>query len=312
MLFDEEENLSVRSLLSWLNDQPYVLLTLVPLFWAGNAVIGRGVNQLISPISLAWIRWTLALLFLLPFAWPKLQQDWRVIRNSWPMLVLLSFLGITTFNTLFYVALQTTQAINAALLQTAGPAVIVLLSWWWFGERTHRRQWSGLLLCFVGVALVLFQGSWEVFGQFELVPGDLWLLPAVLAYASYSTLLRIRPRMHLLSFLATTFALGGAMLFPLMLWEWQSSMPPQWSLSLSAAILYVSVFPSILAFLCWNRGIELIGPSQSGLFLNLVPIFAALLAIFFLGESLQWFHAGGMLLILSGMLLFRKSQRSSS
>ena len=291
----------------WFFAQPYLLLTLVPLFWGGNAVVGRGMTEFISPITLAWIRWTGAFLLILPFALPSIRRDWQTIRSSWKMLLLLSLLGITIFNTLFYVALQTTQAINAALIQSAGPAVIVLLSWWWFGERTNQRQWCGLLLCFLGVGLVLFQGSWEVLQKFELVPGDLWLLPAVLAYASYTTLLRVKPAISLISFLAVTFALGGSMLIPPMLLEWYWVGLPQGSPQLAWAVGYVSIFPSILAFLFWNRGIELIGPTLGGLFINLVPVFASLLAIIFLGENFRWYHAGGMLLVLSGMLLFRKS-----
>ena len=297
----------MQQLREWFFAQPYLLLTLVPLFWGGNAVVGRGMAEVISPITLAWIRWTVAFLLILPFALPSVRRDWQTIRSSWKMLLLLSLLGITIFNTLFYVALQTTQAINAALMQSAGPAVIVLLSWWWFGERTNQRQWLGLSLCFLGVGLVLFQGSWEVLQKFELVPGDLWLLPAVLAYASYTTLLRIKPAISLMSFLAVTFALGGSMLIPLMLLEWYWVGLPQGSLQLAWAVGYVSIFPSILAFLFWNRGVELIGPNLGGLFINLVPVFASLLAIIFLGESFRWYHAGGMLLVLSGMLLFRKS-----
>ncbi len=270
-------------------------------------MVGRGMTEFISPITLAWIRWTVAFLLILPFALPSVRRDWQTIRSSWKMLLLLSLLGITIFNTLFYVALQTTQAINAALVQSGGPAVIVLLSWWWFGERTNQRQWLGLSLCFLGVGLVLFQGSWEVLQKFELVPGDLWLLPAVLAYASYTTLLRIKPAISLMSFLAVTFALGGSMLIPLMLLEWYWVGLPQGSLQLAWAVGYVSIFPSILAFLFWNRGVELIGPNLGGLFINLVPVFASLLAIIFLGESFRWYHACGMLLVLSGMLLFRKS-----
>ena len=297
----------MQQLREWFFAQPYLLLTLVPLFWGGNAVVGRGMAEIISPITLAWIRWTVAFLLILPFALPSVRRDWQTIRSSWKMLLLLSLLGITIFNTLFYVALQTTQAINAALMQSAGPAVIVLLSWWWFGERINQRQWLGLSLCFLGVGLVLFQGSWEVLQKFELVPGDLWLLPAVLAYASYTTLLRIKPAISLMSFLAVTFALGGSMLIPLMLLEWYWVGLPQGSLQLAWAVGYVSIFPSILAFLFWNRGIDLIGPNLGGLFINLVPVFASLLAIIFLGENFQWYHAGGMLLVLSGMLLFRKS-----
>ncbi len=154
---------------------------------------------------------------------------------------------------------------------------------------------------------MLFQGSWEILRKFELVPGDLWLLPAVLAYASYTTLLRVKPAISLMSLLAVTFALGGSMLIPLMLLEWYWIGLPQGSSQLIWAVGYVSIFPSILAFLFWNRGIELIGPNLGGLFINLVPIFASLLAIIFLGEDCQWYHAGGMLLVLSGMLLFRKS-----
>lgn len=137
--------------------------------------------------------------------------------------------------------------------------------------------------------------------------GDLWLLLAVLAYASYTTLLRIKPAISLMSFLAVTFALGGSTLIPPMLLEWYWVRLPQGSPQLTWAVGYVSIFPSILAFLFWNRGVELIGSNLGGLFINLVPVFASLLAIIFLGENFQWYHAGGMLLVLSGMLLFRKS-----
>jgi drug/metabolite transporter (DMT)-like permease len=308
--------LSSENILSTLrriwDTNPYILLTLVPLFWAGNAVIARGVNSLIAPITLAWLRWLVAWLLLLPFAWPHWRADWERVRASWRMLLLLSVLGISAFNTLLYVALQTTQAINASLLLTAGPAVIVVFSSWWFHERAQVGQWGSLLLCFVGVAFVLFRGSWETVAQFEMVQGDLWLVVAILCYAAYSALLRLKPDLHPLTFLNVTFALGGGLLTPLMLGEWVETGLPAWSWEAGFAVVYVAIFPSIFAFLFWNRGIELIGASQAGLFINLIPVFAALLAVFFLGESFAWFHGVGMSLIIGGMWLFRRQGRAEA
>lgn len=286
---------------------PYLLLIFAPLFWAGNVVLARGIVTIFPPIALAFWRWALAFLFVLPFTWRQVRQDWPIIRAHWRILALLGFLGIACFNTLLYVGVQTTTAINGALIQTLMPALIVLISWLLFGEMIRPWQWVGVVLCSGGALLIVVRGEWQTLIHMQVVVGDLLIFIAVALYGLYSVLLRKRPLLHPASFLATTFGWGVLFLVPLYSWEWATStQTTTLTWAVGGALLYVALGPSILAYICWNRGIELVGASIGGLFINLVPVFAAVLSILFLGEQLHWFHPTGMALIVGGMMLFRK------
>jgi drug/metabolite transporter (DMT)-like permease len=283
---------------------PYLILSVAPLCWAGNIVLARGVAELIPPVAFAFWRWTLAFALILPFTLRQLARDRREIGRRWKMMFLLSLLGISSFNTLLYTAVHTTTAINGALIQSIMPAVIVLLSLMLYREKIASRQLAGVVLCILGAALIVLRGDLKTLLAMSFVQGDLLMVIAVSVYGLYSVLLRRRPAIHPLSFLTATFALGAAGLFPAYLAELAVTGPFEPGRDIVLSILYVAVFPSIVAYFCWNKGVELVGPNRAGLFINLIPAFASLLSVGLLGESIQLYHIGGMGLIAGGMALF--------
>ncbi|MGD8471661.1 MAG: DMT family transporter, partial [Desulfobacteraceae bacterium] len=203
-------------------------------------------------------------------------------------------------------AVHTTTAINAALIQTTMPAAIIVITWIVFKEKVTRLQTTGIGLCLLGACLVVLRGRFSTFFELSFVQGDLLMLVAILLYALYSVFLRRRPPMHPLSFLVYTFAMGAMGLLPFYVWELSCHGAFRLSAGTAFSISYLAVFPSIVAFFCWNRGVELIGANRAGLFITLIPVFASLMAIIWLGESLKAFHIIGMLLIFTGMILFNR------
>jgi len=285
---------------------PYLLTAVAPLCWGGNIVLARGVADIIPPVSFAFWRWTIAFVLLLPFTWRTARQDWSQVVKSWKIMSGLSILGISVFNTMLYTAVHTTTAINGAMIQTTMPAVIILATLVMFKETVTRLQILGVAICIIGAFIVILRGRWNTLLAMSFVPGDILMMGAVIVYALYSALLRQRPAIHPLSFLIYTFGLGVIFLLPLYIWELAGSATMTLTLQVVLSILYVALFPSILAYFCWNRGVEVIGANRAGLFINLIPVFASILAILFLGETLQAFHIIGMVLILGGMILFNR------
>jgi len=290
----------------------YLLLSMAPLCWAGNIVLARGVAEIIPPVAFAFWRWSLAFALILPLALRQLMRDWKELARCWKMVFLLAVLGISSFNTLLYTAVHTTTAINGALIQTTMPAVIVLLSRLMYRERVTGRQMTGVLLCLLGAGWIVLRGDLRTLLSLSFVQGDLLMVVAVGLYGFYSVLLRRRPAVHALSFLAATFALGAAGLLPVYLAELTVTGPLAFSRGIVLSLLYVAVFPSIVAYFCWNKGVELVGPNRAGLFINLIPVFASLLSVWLLPESIHLFHAAGMGLIAGGMALFYRGKPASN
>lgn len=282
----------------------YYLMILPPLLWAGNATIARAIADQIPPLALSFWRWAIALIILLPLTWRQTYRDRAMIKQHWRSIVVLALLGIACFNTLLYTAAHTTTAINMSLTQSIMPVFIVLISFFLFGERISWRQFCAVILCTLGAGYIIIRGDFSHLTGLRFVKGDLIMLLAVLIYALYSVLLRYRPAIHPLSFLTVTFAIGATLLLPLYLYK-AASAPP-WALSptLLTCLLYVAICPSIIAYLVWNRGVQEIGASRTGLYINLLPLFTALLAVILLGEHFQHFHSTGIVLIASGLLLF--------
>jgi drug/metabolite transporter (DMT)-like permease len=285
---------------------PYFLLLIPPLCWGGNAVLARGVVDVVPPVSLAFWRWIAALAILLPFTFRHVKRDWKTAMDSWQWLLVLSFLGVSCFNSMLYTAAHTTTAINVSLMQTAMPAMIILISWIAFKEKISSIQLVGVMVSMAGACFIVVRGQWRILLTMELVKGDVLMLIAVFIYALYSALFRKRPSIHPLSLLVLTFGWGALMLLPLYTWELMVVGPFSLNLTALMSILYVAVFPSVVAYFCWNRGIELIGANRAGLFTYLVPVFASVMAILFLGETLHAYHVMGMALILGGMVIFNR------
>jgi len=284
-------------------DTPYALLVLAVLFWAGNFIVGRAVRDAVPPIALAFGRWTGGFLLVMLFAHRHLARDLPRLLRSWRIMLLLSATGIAAFNSFIYTGLRTTTAINAALEQSVMPVVILLYSYLLFRERVSPAQLAGVLISLVGVVVIVTRGEPLALFHIPLNVGDAWVLAAVLAYAAYSALLRLRPAVHPSSFVASTFLLGALMIAPFFVWEELSGDVLQWRPATFLAIGYVGIFPSVVAYFCYNRAIELIGANRAGQFMHLMPVFGSVLAILLLGEQFRLFHLGGALLIFAGIVL---------
>ncbi|WP_159998524.1 DMT family transporter [Roseomonas sp. 18066] len=289
---------------------PYLLLPLAALFWSGNFIVGRAVGGIASPFFLAFWRWLLALALLLPFAWPHLRRDWPVLRRHPLAMLAYAVAGIAAFSVMVYQGLRSTQAVNGLLLQSVIPVAILACSFALFGERPRPRQIAGVVLSIGGVAAIAGHGSVDDLLRLQLHPGDLWVLGAVLCYAVYSACLKLRPRIHPLSFMAAGIFLTLLALLPGFAWEIaQGGAVAPGGVAL-AAIAYLAVFPSLLSYMFFTRGVELIGANRAGQFIHLMPLFGSVLAVAFLGESLQPFHAAGLALI-GGGILFTMSEKSA-
>lgn len=297
---------------SRLRDRPYLLLTLTSLFWAGNAVVGRATVQVIPPVALAEIRWTLAFLLLLPFVWSTLRAEMPVIRRHIGILALLAATSIGAFNTLLYWSLKHTTATNATLMQSTGPLLIGLWSFVLFREPLTRRQFAGICISLMGILAIISAGDLSRIVHLSLNAGDVAVIAAIGIYSLYSTLLRKRPAMSDLSFAAVTIGLGAIMVFPFTLAEhFSGARLAPFTAATAAAIVYVTIFPSILAVLFYNRGVQLVGANRSGPFMHLVPLFAVVMAIAFLGERPGWHHFVGAILIIGGVFIAGSDRRSN-
>lgn len=281
----------------------YLLLSLTALFWAGNIVLGRGVHEHVPPIALAWTRWCLATLIILPFALSHLKRDWPVIRANLPIMLFFGIIGVGAFNTLSYTGLNYTTALNALVLQSSGPVLIVLLSFLIFGDRISPRQTVGITASLTGVLVMVARADPYVLAGFELNRGDLLLIAALALWGLYTAVLRKRPAIHWLSFTAATFLIGAVVNTPFFAWEHLAMRQLQFDTQTLAAIAYASTFPSVLAYICFNRGVELIGANRAGVCLHLVPLFGAVLAITLLGEEPRAYHFIGIALIIAGVTL---------
>ncbi|MFW6024209.1 MAG: DMT family transporter [Dichotomicrobium sp.] len=293
-------------------NMPYVLLTLTPLFWGGNFVIGRGVHEFFPPIALAAIRWTLAFLIILPFALPHLRRDWPAIRRQWPWLVFLGATGTGSFSTLTYIGLNDTPALNALIINSSGPVMIALASFIFFSDRLTPRQVLGILMSLIGVIVVVSRGDLETLAALEFNIGDLWVLAAMSIWGVYTAFLRKRPEIHWLSFAAALFFVAAAVNWPLFIWE--NAYVRSLTLSTDALLTigYVAVFPSILSYVFYTRGVELIGGNRAGVFLHLIPMFGSALAILILGEQPLWSHGVGFALILTGVTIAARQARAKA
>ncbi len=281
-----------------------VIAALPPLFWAGNFVLGRALHAEIPPLALSFWRWFLALLILLPFSYRGLVDQWGTLRASWRSLILLAALGVSNYNTFAYIGLQTTTATNAVLLTSTTPVLILALSWVLLGLRVSAVQGLGMALSLAGVGVIVTEGDLARLSGVRLTIGDLWILAAGLDWALYSVCLRWRPAaLDPLVFLSATVAIGTLPLAGLYGWDlWRGSGFDPTPQNL-AALVYVALFPSVLAYVIWNRAVAELGANRTGQYIHLLPVFGALLAMLLLGERPNWFHGVGVGLIGGGIWL---------
>ena len=286
-----------------------LLLTITTLTWAGNMTIGRWIAGKVPPMTLAYLRWTGATLLVLPVAWPHLKREWRIVRAHLPALIVLGVTGSGLFNTLQYLALVHTTATTAGIIYSSGPIMIVVMSYFLNHEKISGLQAAGIATSLLGVATVITHGSPEAIAGLDLNFGDIVMLIAVAIWAFYTAYLTRRPLLHPLTFAAFTFAVASAVNAPLAAIELAGGAHFELTRPTALAIAYTAIFPSFLAYLFYNRGVELIGPTRAGAYLHLVPFFSAALAIALLGERPELYHAAGFALILSGVALVTRTRR---
>jgi len=286
-----------------------LLLTLPPILWAGNAVVGRMVNDLVPPMTLNLLRWVLAFFLLLPLAAPVLRAG-SAMWPAWRRFSLLGLLSIGLYNALQYLALHTSTPINVTLVASSTPVWMLLIGRIFFGATIQPRQATGALMSICGVLLVLSRGSWDTLMQVRLVAGDAYILVAAAVWAYYSWMLSeqgkepasIRSDWAAFLMAQIVFGLGWSAL--LAAGEWTlTDAHIQWSWPLAAALLFVSLGPALLAYRCWGAGVRLAGPSVAGFFSNLTPLFAALLSTLLLGEVPHLYHAIAFVLIVGGIVV---------
>lgn len=296
-----EAGLGAAKTLGDLVNKPLVLMLMPGLFWAGNAIVARSVAGEIPPVALAFWRWTLAALIVFPLAWPHLRKDASAMLNRWPIMLGLSALGVAIFNTCLYMAAHTTTATNIVMLLSSMPVFIVAASFLLFGDTFALGQGAGIAISLLGALTLIAHGDFSVFARLDFKPGDLWMLVAVVSYTLYTALLRLRPKVHALSFLFATFSLGAVLLSPVYLLETLNGDPLRLTPKSAVAIAYVAVFASFLATLCYNRVVELSGAYVAGFVAHLVPVFGTVLAVVFLGETLHLYNVVGIAFIAVGV-----------
>jgi len=277
---------------------------LAVLFWAGNSVVGRAFATDLPPIGMVFWRWIIASCILLPICIKPLIRDRYIIRQNLPYIFLQGFLSISAFNAILYWGLHYTTVLNTSLIQAGMPVVTLFFSILILKKGVSKLGSIGILLSLIGVSWVVARGDLNTLLGLSLNPGDLMMVTSVVLWSIYTVLLAKAPKG--LSRRAFTFAMilaGIILLVPVYTWELSTGASITINQDTILAFSYIGVFPSVLAFLCWNRGVELVGANTAGVFLNLMPVFGAVLGMLLLGEQIQTFHYLGIVLIVSGISL---------
>lgn len=283
----------------------YLSAIAATIFWSGNFTAARGVTENIPPISLAFWRWTTAVIILTPFALKSVISDWAIIKSNFFYLSITSLLGVSLFNTLIYIAGHSTTALNMSLIAITFPVFIIIFSRFLFDELITINKGAGVLLVISGVVTLITKGDLSILKNISFAAGDLWMLLAAITFAIYSILLKQKPtELGTRSFQLSTFSIGLLFLMPFYLWE---SFTTEFQIqtinnNTVYAILYLGLFASLFSYILWGKAVELLGPTKSSMIYYTLPIFSGLAAYFILGEKIESIHLLSMLLIIMGVL----------
>jgi len=283
---------------------PYALLMATILFWSLNWIAGRALRDDVPPYSFAFWRWVIASALLLPFAWRHLVRGWPAMRRSWPIMLVLGVLGTTFCNLTSYTGLKYTTAVSGSILNSFVPVIIIAISWAFLGQRLRASQWAGVVISLTGVLSIVGRGDPMVILALKFNVGDIWIIASTLLWALYTVCLRWRPHeLHPLGLLGANAIVGVVWMLPVYLWSLAQGLHVNWTADAMVGLAYAGVFPSVVGYIFWNNAVTRVGPNTAGMFMHLLPVFASLLAIAFLGERLHLFHVAGMALIFSGIWL---------
>ena len=274
------------------------------VIWSGNFIIARGVHDAIPPVTLAFFRWLVAFIVITPFSFKYFIKDYKVILENYKYILITSFMGITLFNTLIYIAGHSTEAINLSLIAITTPVFIIIFSRIFFKEKISIISIAGVTLALSGIVLLICRGSLDVLLSISFSAGDLWMLSAAVIFSLYTLLIRKKPEgIRTMSFLFITFGLGLIMLVPFYVYETSVNNTAVYNISVIVSILYAGIFASIGGFVLWNKAIAMIGASKSGIIYYSLPLFSTLWAILILGETVHYVHFISMILIVSGIII---------
>ena len=281
---------------------PYFLLTLTPLFWSVNWILGRALHHDIPPMAMTFYRWLFAIVILAPFALRAVVREWPLIRAHWRRMLVLGTIGIGSHNALAYLGLNYTTATNGVILNSFIPVMIIVIAWIFLRQRLTGTQLAGVAISLAGVLAILSGGSLAALASFRLNGGDLLIILSMAMWSTYTILLRWRPPgLTMLAFLFAIAVIGDAFMLPFWLVERSLGYHVVWTWQAFAALACVALFSSVLAYIFWNRGVEAVGAPVAVLFVHLMPVFGVLLAWLFLDERLALFHVLGIGLILTGI-----------
>ncbi|WP_462325482.1 DMT family transporter [Desulfoplanes sp.] len=274
------------------------------VIWSGNFIVARGLADAFPPVSIAFFRWLIATVVLLPFGLPSLLRQWEEVRGNLGHLLVTSFLGITLFNTLIYIAGRHTTAMNLSLIAVFSPVFIIVLARIFMHDPITPHRLMGVVLAVVGVVFLTTSGDLGVLARLTFNPGDLLMLAATAVFAAYSILLRRKPReIEPTTYLTATFILGLVMLVPWAVWEWTNhplAMPPS---SVIGSLVFIGMGPALLAYVCWTRAVASIGPVKAGIVYYSLPLFSGIEAWMILGEHMTWVHGVAGVTIVTGIVV---------
>jgi drug/metabolite transporter (DMT)-like permease len=281
----------------------YIFAICATAIWSGNFIIARGLTENISPISLAFCRWSVAVAVFVPFALKSLLAERKVLKKHLPYLCLTAFLGVTIFNTLIYFAGHTTSAINLSLIAITFPVFIIILSRIFFKELITINKGIGVLLVAFGIILLVTRGNIAKLLEISFAIGDLWMLLGAMTFALYSILIKRKPeQLSIWAFQSCIFILGLAFLFPFFIWDNFRQTTIIFDAKTFLSILYLGIFASLTAFFLWIKAIMNIGPTKAGMIYYTLPIFSGFLAYLLLGEAVTLIHFYSAVLIVSGIV----------
>ena len=281
------------------------LLTSASFFWSGNFFAGKiAYLSDLTPFKLGFFRWLLAMLILLPFTYSEIIRNYNYYKKNILLMTFLGFLAVTVFNSLTYISLQTTLIINSTLMASIAPVLMIGFSWLIFKTKTTTLQFTGIFLSLLGAFSIILKGNINNLFNLYFTSGDVWMFTAVVSWCLYSVLLKkIDNSISQLASLQVMVILGLLFIFPLYIIEnYNTSFLPTQKIDF-VIIIYVAIFASIIAFFSWNKGVSIIGPNRSSLFLHLIPVFSSIWAVSFLNEKFSFFHFIGIIFILSGIIL---------
>ena len=286
----------------------YLLLTLSTLFWAGNFIVGKFATLFeIPPLTLNVFRWIAVWLILMPFTYKEIYNNLSYVKKNWLVICFMGIITISTFNSVVYFALNYTQVINAVLVLAAIPAATIVCSSSMNIEKTNIFQLLGLFLSIIGIGSIISSGDFQKIISLNFNKGDIWMLVCVITWSLYSTLLK-KNKFKFSQFTLIQLMVSAGILFliPQLFYEKSIGLEVNFNKAFFIILFYVVVFPAIAAYYCWQKGVEIIGPNRASMFIQLMPLFSAVMAIIIFKEKFELYHFVGATFIVSGIYLSNK------